>query len=78
MSTKTFLPQRYYKHSDVPLMSGLPLPIDDDGVVRNKHFFQCHFHPDCGGVLFVACDFEKCSGTEHLTIYQYGSGNTIL
>lgn len=42
------------------LISGLPLPTDDDGVVRNHKFIKCNFHAICGDAKFEDCDFEDC------------------
>lgn len=47
-------------------ISGLILPTDDDGVVRNKTFIRCTFHPACGEVKFVNCDFVDCDGVNYL------------
>jgi len=58
---------RYYKHTepDLVLMSGLCLPIDDDGVVRGTIFVSCSFHPAVSPNyrpdLFVGCGFVDCS-----------------
>jgi len=59
---------RYYKDQDPdrPLMSGLPLPKDADGVVRNCDFARCSFHPNCRQVRFEHCTFERCDGVEYL------------
>ncbi len=43
------------------LVSGLPLPKDSDGVVRDKTFSHCTFHPNCSGVSFVGCTFLDCT-----------------
>jgi hypothetical protein len=47
-----------------PLLSGLPLPKDGDGVVRNVRFLGCLFHPNCGRVKFEGCEFVDCDGEE--------------
>ena len=54
----------YYKDQDPkhPLMSGLPLPKDSDGIVRNIRFLDCTFHPNCQDVKFENCQFAGCSG----------------
>lgn len=57
---------RYYKQGE-NLMSGLPLPTDDDGIVSNKHFIKCEFHPNCASVDFVNCLFTDCEGDDYLT-----------
>lgn len=44
----------------VPMMSGLPLPLDADGVCRNVRFIRCEFHPCCDAVKFVGCEFYGC------------------
>lgn len=49
--------RHYFKESSVPLMSGLPLPKDADGIVRNKRFIDCKFHPNCDVVQFRDCEF---------------------
>ena len=41
-------------------ISGLPLPLDDDGVCRNKRFVACDFHPVCSHVKFENCEFVDC------------------
>jgi hypothetical protein len=48
-------------------MSGLPLPIDPDGKVRNTRFKNCVFHPVCDDVVFVNCEFVDCNGVNYLT-----------
>ena len=55
---------RYYKDQDPerPLVSALPLPKDPDGKVRNVHFIECTFHPNCDHKLFVDCKFTRCDG----------------
>lgn len=45
---------------NLQLISGLPLPKDADGVVRNKHFIDCTFHPNCQDVKFENCLFTRC------------------
>lgn len=47
-------------------MSGLPLPVDADEVVRNIRFIDCTFHPQCGSVKFEGCEFVNCDGVEYL------------
>ena len=51
----------------VTLMSGLPLPKDEDGVVRGVTFEGCAFHPNCTGVEFVNCEFVDCEGFTYCT-----------
>ena len=60
----TELKNRYYKDQspDHRLISGLPLPKDADGIVRNKHFVDCTFHPNCTLEMFVGCTFTDCDG----------------
>lgn len=41
-------------------ISGLPLPIEKDGVVRGIKFVSCSFHPQCGDVKFHDCQFVNC------------------
>jgi hypothetical protein len=55
----------YFKHrpKGVTLMSGLPLPINDEGCVRDIYFIDCTFHPNCRKVLFVDCEFQDCDDT---------------
>lgn len=55
---------RYYKDQDPAhrLMSGLPLPKDGDGKVRDVHFIDCTFHPNCNPAMFVDCKFTNCDG----------------
>ena len=48
------------------LISGLPLPKDEDGVVRNIEFVECTFHPNCSEVKFEGCTFVRCRGMEYL------------
>jgi hypothetical protein len=52
----------YFKDQDPkwPLISGVPLPKDADGVVRAKHFIGCTFHPNCSSVPFENCAFTEC------------------
>ena len=52
----------YFKdqHYGYPLMSGAPLPKDPDGIVRNKSFHNCTFHPNCQDVTFDNCEFVDC------------------
>lgn len=52
----------YFKDQSTerPLISGLPLPKDSDGVVREKRFVDCEFHPNCGDVKFEGCEFKGC------------------
>ena len=56
------LRDRYYKDqpSGTRLISGLSLPKDSDGVVRNKEFIDCDFHPNCVYVTFENCTFVGC------------------
>ena len=51
----------------VELISGRPLPKDDDGVVRNKIFKDCRFHPNCEDVTFEDCSFVDCTGDKSLS-----------
>jgi hypothetical protein len=44
----------------VELMSGLPLPLDADGVCRHRTFIRCEFHPCCHEVEFINCKFIDC------------------
>ena len=55
----------YFKDQspDDRLISGLPLPKDEDGVVRDKQFEDCTFHPNCQDVRFVDCTFVRCTET---------------
>jgi hypothetical protein len=50
----------YFKDQDpkYPLLSGLPLPKDPDGIVRNIRFVDCSFHPNCKHTKFEGCEFE--------------------
>jgi len=52
----------YFKDQDPThqLVSGLPLPKDEDGIVRDKMFEDCSFHPNCHDVRFVRCSFKGC------------------
>ena len=52
----------YFKDQrpDEGLISGLPLPKDEDGIVRDKMFEDCSFHPNCQDVRFVHCSFKNC------------------
>ena len=58
----------YFKDGGKPFVyiSGLPLPKDVDGVVRNSHFIECDFHPMCKKVKFIGCKFTRCEGVEAL------------
>lgn len=55
----------YFKDAGdgVTFMSGLPLPRDPDGVVRNIRFVRCEFHPCCRAV-FENCVMEDCDGSK--------------
>jgi hypothetical protein len=68
MAEMRLMKDRYYKNAarDVKLISGLPLPKDEDGVVRNVLFKGCDFHPSCGEVVFEGCEFVDCQGVEWL------------
>lgn len=59
ISARKTIVNHYYKDSGhgERYMSGLPLPRDPDGVVRNVNFVGCTFHPCC------AAKFENCSIT---------------
>jgi hypothetical protein len=52
----------YFKDQDPtkPLISGMPLPKDHDGVVREVRFIDCDFHPNCQDVKFERCEFVRC------------------
>lgn len=54
----------YFKDQDpdFPLISGRPLPKDPDGVVRNKRFIECDFHPNCEFTRVEGCEFIRCNG----------------
>lgn len=54
----------YYKDrpEGVQLISGMPLPKDPDGKVRNYHFIDCTFHPNCKPDIFIDCQFTNCDG----------------
>lgn len=45
-------------------ISGLPLPRDPDGVVRNKRFVGCEFHPCCKA-KFENCELVDCDWQEN-------------
>lgn len=47
-------------------MSGLPLPVQEDGKVHDIDFTNCDFHSCCKQVTFVNCTFTDCSGSEDL------------
>ena len=53
----------YYSHANpkIHLMSGLCLPVDNDGVVRNKAFIDCDLHPAALNAKFENCVFINCS-----------------
>jgi hypothetical protein len=44
----------------VTLLSGLPLPLDADGICRHRTFIRCEFHPVCDAVKFENCTFIDC------------------
>lgn len=48
-------------------MSGLPLPVSEDGKVHNIDFVECDFHPFCEAVTFVNCTFTGCTREGALT-----------
>jgi hypothetical protein len=66
--SKLTISNRYYKDrpAGVVLMSGLPLPKDENGIVRNIDFVNCEFHPNCRSIPFVNCTFESCDGADQL------------
>lgn len=43
-------------------MSGLPIPVDPDGVCRGIDFVSCQFHAGCS-VPYEDCTFTDCDGT---------------
>ena len=57
----------YFKDDGSPraVASGLLLPIDTDGVVRNKTFEECDLHPLCTNVQFEQCEFIFCDIAEN-------------
>ena len=63
----------YFKDQDPrrPLLSGLPLPKGEDGVVRDIHFIDCNFHPNCDPKFFVDCKFTNCNGPEDYDWNKY-------
>ncbi len=58
----------YYKGKN--LISGMELPTDNDGCVRDYIFIQCDFHPACRQVEFLNCVFVDCFGSDKLTIHN--------
>lgn len=60
------LSNRYYKDrpDGVQLISGLPLPKAEDGLVHDIHFIECSFHPNCRPEQFIGCKFTNCDGPE--------------
>lgn len=72
---KQRIERRYYKKpmkDQSRMISGLPLPVDEDGVVRDKYFVQCDFHPSCGEVEFENCEFSGCPGLDYLVLRKPG------
>ena len=51
-----------YQSPEENLISGRPLPKDDDGIVRNIEFVNCEFHPNCEPSHFENCTFTNCYG----------------
>ena len=49
----------YFK--EATYMSGIGVPADPDGVVRNRHFINCDFHIACRNIPFENCIFERCT-----------------
>lgn len=43
-------------------MSGLPIPVDADGICRGYLFVDCQFHAGCW-VPYENCEFINCDGT---------------
>lgn len=63
----------YYKDSGKRphpgYMSGLPLPLDPDGVCRNHRFERCEFHFECASAKFENCEFIHCNPHGPMTNY---------
>lgn len=70
MRKKIEMVNMYFKDAGtrpfVPLLSGLALHLDDDGVCRDYRFVRCDFHPVCESVRFENCEFVECTGDEFL------------
>lgn len=49
------------------LLSGLPLPKDDDGVIRNVDFVNCNMHVNTWNLQYENCTFTKCDGSERMS-----------
>ncbi len=73
MSEKTRIEGCYFKDAGSrpfePLMSGMALPLDNDGVCRDKKFVNCDFHPVCEYVKYEGCEFIGCNGHEFFKHY---------
>lgn len=74
MSARREIRNCYFKDQDPrrPLMSGLPLPKGEDGVVRNCVFIRCTFHPNCSDVIFEDCELIDCDGDEYIGLGEVG------
>jgi hypothetical protein len=61
-------------------MSGLPLPKDEDGVVRNKVFVFCDFHFFCSSekIRFENCLFFDCNNQEALRADENSIGYVTM
>jgi len=85
----------YYKDQDTPLhyplQSGLPLPKDDDGVVRHAVFINCDFHWNCepttsfltssssrGKIVYEHCTFIDCDRPWNISTYKNDKIITIV
>ena len=63
---------RYFKNRGVQI-SGMALPTDPDGIVRDKDFVNCDFHPACSAVEFHNCTFNMCTGHRTLNNTYMGA-----
>ena len=62
MTTRKTYKHCYFKDSGsgLPFISGRPLPVDTDGIVRNIDFIACDFHPICKCAMYEGCTFTDC------------------
>lgn len=61
--------QHYFRVTEpgVTLISGINLPIDEQGEVCDTHFFECAFHPSCNDVVYRRCIFEGVGSAKFAT-----------
>ena len=51
-----------------PTLTGLGLPTDADGVVRDQYFMRCYFHESVRFTKFERCVFCDCEGDQFIRL----------